>query len=281
MAVIEDYTLKEIIIGLREEYQKCENQLAGLRALCFVDRKKVEDFRFEIEQTDSKEINLYCVLTKRQNLLEKFETKLGLISNVEERGRFKIKNGIDYFENQNALFPIVVSNINQDDFTSRTFKILKSDFTKNIKTKYIKLKLEEKDIELYLDHNKVDVKIKDSKEQDKEINIKYNALTDSIKISSASLTSEIDYLVIDSLLNLEIPRDSLPEYHRQVIDSNARKSKNVIIEEQVNKSKVLNFQIFDESYKILLVPVTLKESSYQRKDYDGKEGKEKQLRKIY
>ena len=41
MVATESYTLKEIILGLREEYRKRESQLSGLKALCFVDKKSI------------------------------------------------------------------------------------------------------------------------------------------------------------------------------------------------------------------------------------------------
>ena len=38
---VEYYTLQELILELRKEYQKSENKLENLKALCFVDQRGI------------------------------------------------------------------------------------------------------------------------------------------------------------------------------------------------------------------------------------------------
>ncbi len=52
MSQKDNYTLKEIILGLRNEYLMHQQQLQELKQFCEADPKRVEDFYFWVFQPE-------------------------------------------------------------------------------------------------------------------------------------------------------------------------------------------------------------------------------------
>lgn len=256
---VEYYTLQELILELRKEYQKSENKLENLKALCFVDQKEVSDFRFELVKLSSREIALYCIATKKRSLCEKLKIKLGFIINEEEKGKYlRTKTGTNYFLNKKLTFPVVVSGVNQDNFTIRASALIDSTFAKNIQTNYISFDNSSYTSSLYLDHSKIEIHI-DSNTDSNSIKIKYDKVTDEIEIVSKE--RKIDANLIEELLKIEIPKQSIPEYHKQIL--NNKHNRNITIDELNKPRNSIRLQIYEDAFQTLLIPTTLKRTGLQ------------------
>ena len=288
------YTLKEIIFGLRKEYLKNVNDLDSLKPLCFASKSKINDYRFEIFQLNFKSPDLYCVVNKKKKLLERLTfVDCDNIYNTA----ICLKNGSDYllYSNQKNVFPVVISHINQDDFKSRSYRILHSDFTKKIKTKSISFWALDMVGFFKCEHNYLNFQLFfDALYDDdsKRINILYYPREDVILIEGVKDLLEEVYNVndkadsnivfndelIERLLNVRVSKEVVPRYHRDLIENMSDTSKNVIVEGIGNDFSLVNLQIKDADFFTILTPIKLcKDIRKNRKILDDMLEKQKIL----
>ncbi len=291
---VEYYTLKEIIFGLRKEYLKSVNDLDGLKLLCFANKGKVNNYSFELFQLNFKSPDLYCVVNRKKNLLERLNfISCSDIYNVA----ICLKNGGDYLLHSDQLktFPVVVSHINQEAFETRSYRILHSDFTKKIKTKNIPFW----DLDMVgffrCEHNYLNFQLFfDALYDDdsKKIDILYYPREDVLLIEGVKdlldeVYNSIDKTdinivfndqLIEKLLNVKVSKEVVPRYHRNLIENISDVSKNVIVEGVENDFSLVNLQIKDADFFTVLTPIKLcKDIKMNRRILDDMLGMQKML----
>lgn len=142
MEVKDYYSLREIVLGLREEYLKFYEEIEKLKSLCTVDERKVKDFDFRTKHfTAKKEEKLpefYCIYEERLNVIQAYfryiksrilcfpDNNMRIGRLALENGSFNIKSCYDYFPIQ------IIGEKENAEFYEQANAILNSEFANNI-----------------------------------------------------------------------------------------------------------------------------------------------------
>ena len=251
----ENYTIQEIILGLRSEYQKQQVELEKLKKLCGFDKKIVEDFDFYVSNGERKEElqpELCCKYIEKQNQLQKLLKKIDNIISGEKINISPKYDAISVCDNNNRnyfslanketleKYPIYVPEYNDEEFSILKNKLLSSEFAIPFSNRspsdldYLSIKTASIIISLW-----------------QESCVFYQPKTDSIRfIRNRELTDE----EIVSLLEKTIPSSSLHPYHITTIDTSGIIGKSIILEKTV-PSKNVELSIREEEKQFVLSKV--------------------------
>ncbi len=221
------YTVGEIILGLRPEYQKSQQDLEKLKRYFDVNPKKVSDFCFRADRSDI--ISCYYDINESniRRLINEFLIRIGRY--VYHSDSFDIfdENGIIQSSDKQPIF--LKDNLTEAErrgLINLVNRILNSEFIKNMDSVtsdfYIQtLRL----FGIYLSSSRVN--FSRVKFNAPRTSLEYDAVKDTI-----SFTSEvplIDTKSIRGMLDTELSSDVLNEYQIDVIEANRDRAKNLEI----------------------------------------------------
>lgn len=251
------YTLKEIILGLNNEYQLHQRELEKLKEFCEMDEKKVVDFNFTVFQPgfplERRNPVLLCHYEPKQNIIQRVITN------------FSKKNGL-YFDNSTAYlvtdynqyyfyghsgYPIHVKydyGIDQK-FHEQVHIILDSDFSRNINSGYIDTICSDIDSNFHIAFNCIRLVIQSDTDQFQKSRIHYDSTSNSLEFSMDRGTLSNQY--IEDILNLKFASSDLNPYHITTINTSKMTEKPIVLG-YVGPVHSMEFSIIEEENQVVL-----------------------------
>lgn len=236
------YYLREIILGLREEYLKNKISLENLKKHIIIDDKKINNIDFKIFKDKENRLSLFCYLEKRQNVINKLFNSL---NNIDDMGYIiEILKDSEYYGIK-PMEGIKVDNLLE--FRKESEKIINSDFNKNIQLQLFDLMSADRNYDLLINAHKIEVKCYNKLVSD----ISYLQNKDVITVSAVSVGKNSN-ISIHRALNLEVPKDLLNDYYIDLIDSTPIAFKNVYIEPYMNSLESIELNISENNSGVVL-----------------------------
>lgn len=238
------YTVKEIILGLRSEYQINERKLNELRKYCICDKNKVAGFDFYLFKLGRQKTEIICRILKKESILEKLLREFSYIfklTNINEVNCTKNDNG--YYINEDVM----ILDDKNSEFSSHASSILNSNFSLNI-TSNISLNINNVNLVLNAKLHGLSIFVCDGRNM--VSNLWYNSKSDSIKMTFLTDKKTSNELV-DNILDIRVPKDKLTSYQINMINMSGVLDKEIIFEKVSSKDQ-LEFMINDDSDKIVL-----------------------------
>lgn len=257
------YTLKEIILGLRDEYRKYNEEIQKLEDLCVVDEERVADFNISTIKhncggEEESLPKLHCNYVKKAKLVQlalrrlnwkifRYDTGTGFANLCHDNNKY-------YFESHDVDFPIWIQNDKEsnDKFFERANAIVYSEFANNIdmhKTfnnynmtehgililRNVPGKFNVASITAYSSWFKIMMSFDES--ELRNFSLMYNSRTDSLELRVFGGSKKHGYNkyvineeTINNILGIEYPGSELGQYHVRTIDNNSKIEKDVAIE---------------------------------------------------
>ncbi len=237
----ENYTIENIIFGLRGEYLHHQEELAKLKQYVFTADRRVQDFNFRIYQTPEHNPNLYLNFKIKENslgvALMEFLLKFGWDVNLHGKETFKdLKEFNDVF----ALSGYYHAQVKDDvKFAEAIKTMLDSEFVQNIAKQL-------NEPEVSIEHNVIHADL--SGENGTRGSLWYHSQDDYLELHQHADTS----LILPEALELQVPKDRLPEYHTNYIDAFLAERKGIIIEDTMSSARTANYRIAEDEDVIVL-----------------------------
>ena len=246
---METYLFKDILFALREEYLKNEELLEQLRNYVLVLDKKVCGYDFSLSQYSVlKKPELIIEIEKQQSRIEKFVENF-----IKQFGYDKKNNSLILFSNNGDAFVqdslnLVISNSsscnNSKSFYESVKEILNNQFSLNIYSTFMNFE-DETDLISRLNTTQEGIELfwytKSSMTQKKCL---YQTKKDILSFSSPFISNSF----IKSVLNKEVPKNILPDFHQKIIEQ-YNKNKPIEINDSGNSK---DFCIIEDDKKIVL-----------------------------
>lgn len=240
-----NYTFKEILFGLKEEYLLCQERLNILKTYIELEEHKLRDIKFHLSYEYNKDnrTQILCTLyeeqSKLENKIEEIKLKLGIIPNHK----------VSYIDNPDGLYtiknyPEIINEEKKQEFNQSVFYILNTDFAKNAKfihigngypgIPFLSLSLSN----IHMDESGF-ASIFFSPSKGNYIDIySYKGL----------LTEE----KIKKIFNTNFSKKRIPEYYQNLINNSTNKNKPLEIIGNLGYSKHGNFELIEDSKKLIL-----------------------------
>lgn len=234
------YTFKQIIFGLRKEYNDIEKQLTELKKYVDVN-SKVDNYYFHITGNPSK---LFLCLYNKKNILEKIEMLLGQY--IPDAMSYDVTRGANnsYYYSKEEICSIT----NQDELNEKIKKIVKTDFFNNI--------LANNNISIPCNENRINSLLITAGHIGliNGINGDYSHLDYYPCEDMLLMRNEEKHIIPDDifkLLNLSLDGNYLNDYHHRVLDN--YEEKEIYIDDSFNSNEA-KLEIIEEPKKLILSP---------------------------
>lgn len=228
------YELKDLVLGLRDEYQKNEQLLLALKQYTTICDKRVSDLYFDVHQSfleDRLPTLGYHLIIKRNKLHQLY------VDYAKKKGFYLY--GRDYGmvrkDSQSGYQIGKDYHVRVDDekaFAELSQTILESAFALNIQTHYLELENEQIDCALEIHHGGILLNIRKDQGDLFDSLIVYNSREDKIYFDIYSKNAKLcdcSSQYLEKALKIEFPKDMFSDYHRDVIDHNEDTDKKLII----------------------------------------------------
>lgn len=244
------YTLKEIVFGLRKEQLRVVEKLKELEKYVNIADSEIRK-NLQLTINSTKELG-YSYLYKTNNLLEKIF--LFITGDYREAVKGIILPGIvKKDEDGKYIFgdKITINNENQKAFDMRVDELLKDEFIQNIfyNFKVNEMRLNEAEHLPIL-----------SLKYDSTIYFNANSASNKTKYEwiKYSVRENLMYILNDNHNNLEllsskIPRNLIPEYYQNIIDTSDDTKKDIIIPNTRIYGRKASFYVNEEPNAFVLV----------------------------
>lgn len=249
------YTLKEIILGLSDEYQIHQHELQKLKELCTADEKKVLDFYFRIYQPEYKNPILLCEYNPKQNSFQKFVTdfskRIGYYIYGRNTARLVTDNNEYYFLCGFREYPIHVKydyGIGEEFYQQAT-RILNSNFSNNMRSKYIEKNELGMDAALTITTSQVNLYIRKKCGNLPSSVLWYDSSEEVIGLQSFEKNINKQYL--STILDIGFPISELNPYHIQKIESSEKKEKPIDLQYEDSENSI-QLAIKEEEKSVVL-----------------------------
>lgn len=271
------YSLREILLGLRDEYLNHYKKVERLKAWCTVDKNRIADFDIVTSQNlfDRREgkLPILSILYKENeeklNMIRTLLSKIGL-SKVElkrwkarmlvsENGSYHIYRqfydnlpiqveGKEFFEKANAMIESEFANYNN---MNTWFSTSVANREGILLPKNVPGKFQECYVSAFSSSFGIRMSLSDSKLED--FDFTYRPRIDSLELSTFGKDGEykIDEDVISELLAIEFPTSELTEYQINAIESSNISGKDILIECPETNDKV-NLDIQEDQKQLVL-----------------------------
>ena len=149
--MLDNYKIKNIIVGYRSEYLNLINELKTLQLFTYIDDEKIKNINFFLMR-DNNKLGLYCKFDVQKTLLEKIQSGNDFFKDI---GVIRRKNGIWTIENQQ--YKAYVKEENDKYFKNQILKIINLPFVKNtnywiLKNEYIKISFSYLNLSFFTDN---------------------------------------------------------------------------------------------------------------------------------
>lgn len=229
------YTLKEIILGLSDEYQLHEQELQNLKKLCTMNEKQTLNFHFRVHQPECKNPILLCEYEPKQNLFQKSVTD----------------NNEYYFLCGYRKYPIHVKHDYgaAEQFYHQANSILNSEFSNSIRSKYIEKNELGIDAALTIDTTQIELYIRKKCGSLPSSILWYDSSEEMMKFQSYEENLNKQY--IDTVLNIGFPTGELNPYHIQKINSSEKREKPINLQYDGNENRI-QLDVIEEEKQVVL-----------------------------
>lgn len=249
--IVEYYTLKEILLGLRQEQIRIQNELYELeKMLITYDNDKYKGSSFS-DHIISKYQLLYYQLVFNYSLKERiynmlFESKslfnsstIPLHTTIDEEGYYTL----------NYQKESLVKGDKKEEFHTKVLKLIQDGFIKNEimfcdEFKKINFKIASFGME-YICNNQNSIH--------DIIFFRYIARENVLYIGANKKDNNSFNELIDDLLNIKIPKRILPVYLKNIIETNGDTNKNIITFEDKYNYQITPFYLNQEKDCYILV----------------------------
>lgn len=238
-----NYSFKDILFGLRDEYLLLQEELDTLKMYINLDENNLDDVSFYLSTRYPDKVEMRCILydsmNKIEKRLEKIKIKLGIypdykVSNIiQNNGKYDIEK-----------YPEIIYDGKKQEFNQSVFYIFNTDFVKNLKCIHYGTGFDDKPflsiassyISLYLNQY---------------ISLDYNLMKGdyvSLYSSCGRLTKDMIY----NTFNMEFSKKRFPGYYQDLIENSVYVNKPIEIVGEFGYSKKGQFEIIDESKRLVL-----------------------------
>jgi len=237
----ENYTIENIIFGLRGEYLHHQEELAKLKQYVFTTDRRVQDFNFRLYQAPEHNPNLYLNFKIKENslgvALMEFLLKFGWDVKLHGKETNKVLRDFnDEFVLSGYYHAQVLNDVK---FAEAIKAIMDSEFAQNIA-----IQLNEPQISI--EHSVIHTAL--SGENGTRGSLWYHSQDDYLELHQYADTS----LILPEALELQVPKDRLPEYHTNYIDAFLEERKGIIIEDTMSSARTANYRIAEDEDVIVL-----------------------------
>lgn len=231
------YLLKDILLGLRKELLKCDEELKKLEQYISYDTKKVKNVEFDINYDKQ----LYCRLVLRRSYLRSImESLTGKGFSGSEC--ILDKNG-NYTFSRDA-FGLKINADNLEDFNNQASLILNSEFANEMdSSKLINTQAQNgKKLKINIGNSMLTF-------ANEKLSLSYNAKNDLLTYLSQSNKNLSERL--HNSLNLEISKTNFTPYEQEIIENSADINKEVRIVDEITDRNT-ELQIFEDEKEFVL-----------------------------
>ena len=247
------YSVKDIMLGTREQYMSLDDKLSFLRQMISVYDKSVEEFDFYLSKKNDNDPQVICSFTRRLNAIKRLiiniQKKLDVYDFDFDRG-VCIKGEDGSYIVDSRAYDISIKN--RRLFSMCIDKILNSDFTNKMD---FGLAYYEKTSEDVLEDLIVGTCGIQFSNVSSDYNLKCNYIASEDVINVCALDGHINPTesVVRDMLHYQIPASCLCEYHRELIDSSSIIQKPIEILSSVDEStRCVDLLIEEERNKVVL-----------------------------
>lgn len=237
-----NYTIKEVIFGLREFYLQNRRELQKLKRMCMVDYTKAEDYRFYM--CDDR---LFCEYYQQQNLIKRLlEIPPEIISQAVCA---RDKNQEYRFLEIDDDYPIKFIESKKEILLEKANEINNSSFVKAVSNLRINSGVDYNKNYILMDPLSISINIKND---DNQIvtNIQYISMQDIIKVTS--FDKKISPLnIIDMFYTIPFSKDNFSDEIREIIDSSNILTKPIDMNNSFS-TKDITFNIFEDTDQFVL-----------------------------
>lgn len=219
------YSVEDIILGLRGEYIRHYEELAQLKRFVITDDRRVKDYNFRLFQPCEHKPNLYLDFDVKKNRLKSmmylFLLKFGWDTKCYGKDTSKVLRD---FNDEFSLSGFYNAYIMDDpEFARKVKAIMESEFAQNISAQLFNPKM-------MIEHNAIYT-------GQSPISLWYYP-----KVEILSLC-DITFGGLQDSLAVQVPKDNFPEYHQKHIEAYLEEQKEVIIDDMMPMSRIMNYKI--------------------------------------
>lgn len=246
------YYLKEVILGLRKEYLKNEQELNKLaQQICYID-KRIERVSFSLFEPDNKKIELWRTIIFKQNqiqrLIEKVSRMLGLYT-IGDNSKLCCPDNKGMYSLTDRGFLIGIKD--QDCFGKAVNDLMNSEFNQKIKQPIFNIDNEEADCNISITHSRIGSYEISDRGKIPYSSLDYFASEDALYFypyhNNGSVTD------IDNILNIKVSKDLLSNYHKMIIEKSGVIGRPVFVDFNIEKKKPTVLDIEDYGTQFVLV----------------------------
>lgn len=235
-----NYTLKEILFGLRTEYLKLTEQLNTLKQYISKDENNIENIDiFLTKPNEIENIAIMCILQTRKNSVEKIIIELESSLHNKKTSIKKIE-GIHTFKE----YPQLITASKRQEFNECIYNICNEDFVKNSEDIYSGIEYNSK---LFLSINTNHIYASENP----KISIDYTPHIGDF-IHAYGFKKVITKEDIERSFNMIYPKDRFSEYYQNLIENSTSSSKTLDIIGNFSNSQSADLEIIEESKKLIL-----------------------------
>lgn len=204
------YTVREVILGLRDEYVKNQARLDNLKKYFYIADKNVKSFNFETGNINEQQI--IARFEKRGNIIQKLLSEL-----LEE---YTIESRETIYTLESSFYPKTL-NINPSklsEFKEEVNKIFGNVFLGKIGITPISLTGKDFDLSFWIDSK--GIKLYKRNIMELETSLEYRASTDEIMVKSG--TYSVSSANLMRLLEIKVPSMAFKNYHKELIEKQSK-----------------------------------------------------------
>lgn len=250
-----NYSLKEVLLGTREEYLKIANYLKLLRELTTSYDRQVEDFYFKVYKNKGED-RVKCIFRQNEKTLKgltiHFQKKLGVYMFGPEVGVCtKGSDGIYRIKSRDYEASILTGE--EQRFDEVINQLLTSDFLTKTNFGFCSEKGMCNGMYLYPEGIYSCYVLQQSENKNKHVgHIEYNSLNDRVKVRFNNSEMPFRDKLKMVLEEPDIPESVLSEYHKQIIEQSGVKSKKLEISEVDDDCRNIDLSVEEDKETITL-----------------------------
>lgn len=222
-----EYTVKEIIIALREKYQENELMLQALKSHVRITNERIEDVNFFVTKESEKQPDIYFEIVRRNKGIKRLLEDFFLINHDGNMGNLLKDNNDFYVSTSNYSVDIVEPN----SFKQKVDTTLTSTFVNNVSNE---IQLQEG--RLRITPNAIELFTKADEKGKVDLKLCYDSFADSVMFET-SKKIKYDLVTISQYMKIRVPESKLNPYIVSVLKEKEENFKNsyVIIPNFDNK----------------------------------------------
>lgn len=227
------YSLKEVLLAFREEYQKNARELAVLKKYVKIVDRHLGDLNFHMRSRkgSTEDLQLFCSYIENKNQLQQY------IEMLSKKMKFRIHriNIGKVFQDANGIYQInghyKTEITDNSSFAHQVEEIKKSNFVKEFSQNTIRVN--KNNIEHILEQDISELDAFRQEYNDYTIGVSYDPVNDTIAhidFQHSKQCPEHQMLLLDALYDIKYPKEVFSSYQQQIIEKSTAAKKEILIE---------------------------------------------------